>query len=302
MRGRETVADLFCGMGSFHTAARACGLDVAWACDIVPAVCLTYAANHGLVPLDDIRAIDPVAEGLDADIVCAGFPCQPFSRIGKRLGFDDPGGGDLLAHTLRIVDAMPSVRGVVLENVPGFLDIEGGESAAQLKAALIDRGFACVVCRLVASDWGLPQHRERVFFLGRRADPGFTPDHVARVLDAAHRTLGRRLGVPDDDPAEVTLGFCLGHTDGAAPLRTHSQTIRVGGRGSQTPDWDSFPMDDGSKYRLDLDDACRLQGFDPERLVGPEAGVCSPAGLWRMLGNTVPTCLSTLALGLVVWG
>ena len=116
---RITYIDLFCGLGAFHTAFNRCETDTikyecVLACDIDDGVRGVYAENYGIVPNGDINAL--VLDDIpDVDILCAGFPCQPFSIAGKQDGFDDAQKGNLFHSILKIVDhKMPRV--LILQN------------------------------------------------------------------------------------------------------------------------------------------------------------------------------------------
>ena len=80
--------DLFCGIGSFHYSFSKLGFECVMACDICEPARDTYKKNHKLKPLGDICDIDP-STVKPYDILCAGFPCQPFSQAGFRKGFKD---------------------------------------------------------------------------------------------------------------------------------------------------------------------------------------------------------------------
>jgi hypothetical protein len=83
--------DLFCGIGSFHYSFKKLNWQCVMSCDIDDAVKETYKKNYGLLPLGDINEIDPKNIS-NYDILCAGFPCQPFSQCGQHKGFDDKRG------------------------------------------------------------------------------------------------------------------------------------------------------------------------------------------------------------------
>jgi DNA (cytosine-5)-methyltransferase 1 len=80
--------DLFAGIGGFHQAAYALGGKCVFASEIDPEAKRAYEANYKIVPDGDITQVD-ASKIPDHDVLFAGFPCQPFSIIGKKLGFDD---------------------------------------------------------------------------------------------------------------------------------------------------------------------------------------------------------------------
>ena len=102
--------DLFCGLGAFHTAFNRYNIiqnDVkytcAFACDINEGVRNIYEENYGIKPEGDINKIN-IEKIPDFNILCAGFPCQPFSIAGNQKGFEDQKRGDLFYNILQIVD------------------------------------------------------------------------------------------------------------------------------------------------------------------------------------------------------
>ena len=80
--------DLFCGIGSFHYSLKKLGWECVLACDIEKSAQDTYQENYNMKALGDIYKIDPKTVG-HYDILCAGFPCQPFSQAGFHKGFED---------------------------------------------------------------------------------------------------------------------------------------------------------------------------------------------------------------------
>ena len=94
--------DLFCGIGSFHYSFKKLNWKCVMACDTDEAVKETYKKNYDLLPLDDITEIEPVNIP-SYDILCAGFPCQPFSQCGRHKGFDDKR-GTMFFHIIKFVE------------------------------------------------------------------------------------------------------------------------------------------------------------------------------------------------------
>ena len=122
---------MFCGIGGFHCAAAALGMECVFACDIDEEARKAYAHNFGVVPAADIARIDAAAIP-DHDIFCAGFPCQPFSIIGKRAGFDDLR-GTLFFQIARILEAKRPPM-ICLENVRQLISNKRGETFAVICA------------------------------------------------------------------------------------------------------------------------------------------------------------------------
>lgn len=81
--------DLFAGLGGFHLALEKLGCECVFASEIQPELQSLYERNFGMKCSGDINEIDITKDIPDHDILCAGFPCQPFSQAGKQQGFDD---------------------------------------------------------------------------------------------------------------------------------------------------------------------------------------------------------------------
>jgi len=110
--------DLFAGLGGFHLALDKLGHTCVFACDIEEDPRKTYAQNFGLMPAGDIRQVD-VRNIPQHDILCAGFPCQPFSKAGFQLGLKDKERGGLFYDILRIIQHhYPTF--LIMENVPNI--------------------------------------------------------------------------------------------------------------------------------------------------------------------------------------
>ena len=163
---RLTFTDLFCGIGGFHVAGSNLGLDCVFASDIDAEVRAVYQRNFGLAPLGDIASI-PIEDIPDHDLLFAGFPCQPFSIIGRQLGFADPR-GTLFFEVSRILRARRP-RGVVLENVKQLTTAQGGDVLRHILKDLRGLGYTVDHRILNALDFGLPQKRERTIIVATLA-------------------------------------------------------------------------------------------------------------------------------------
>ena len=161
----RTFADLFCGIGGFHYAAESLGLECVFACDIDDDARRQYEHNFGRAPEGDIAQID-CDRVPDHDILFAGFPCQPFSIIGKREGFADKR-GTLIFEIARFLNAkLP--QAFVLENVRQIATNRNGKTMDAILGTLSEAGYDCDFKVLNALDYGLPQKRERMIIVGMR--------------------------------------------------------------------------------------------------------------------------------------
>ena len=124
----------------------------------------TYEANYGEKPHGDITKIDE-KDIPDHDVLLAGFPCQPFSHIGKREGFAHETQGTLFFDVLRILkEKQPKM--FLLENVKGLLTNDNGETFRIILENLNDLGYSVFYEVMDAQDFGLPQRRERILIVG----------------------------------------------------------------------------------------------------------------------------------------
>ena len=158
-----TFADLFAGIGGFRLGLERAGWECAWANDIDRWACSVYRRHWKVIAQCDIRSVDPDTMP-DFDVLCAGFPCQPFSYAGKRLGFADER-GTLFSEVVRIARRKkPKI--ILLENVKGLLSAQGGECFAEVLRSLHEMGYDAEWAVLDSQDFGVPQRRERVFVVG----------------------------------------------------------------------------------------------------------------------------------------
>jgi DNA (cytosine-5)-methyltransferase 1 len=145
------------------------GHECVLACELDPILNALYKTNYGIKPHVDIRTLK-VADVNDHDILCAGFPCQSFSKAGFQEGLKCKTNGDLINFVLDIIDAkLP--RYVLLENVPNLEKHEGGATLKKILERLeahydVDRD------KLSPHHFGIAQVRERLFIVGARKDVG----------------------------------------------------------------------------------------------------------------------------------
>ena len=159
--------DLFCGLGAFHAAFnQSSAFECVLACDIDTGIRRIYKANYGLEPKSDIRNLDIEAMP-DFELLCAGFPCQPFSIAGNGDGFHDKEKGNLFFDILTIIDAkQPSM--CVLENVKNLKTHDSGNTYRTIETELTKRGY-CITSKVInATEYGSPQARHRIFIVATK--------------------------------------------------------------------------------------------------------------------------------------
>ena len=163
-RGKKfTYIDLFAGIGGFHQAAKTLGGECVFASEIDAEAKLAYKTNYKILPHGDITQIG-ASEIPDHDVLFAGFPCQPFSIIGKKLGFDDIR-GTLFFEIARILKEKKP-RLVILENVKQLKTHNKGETLEIIIKTLKDLDYKVYYDILNALNFGLPQKRERIIIVG----------------------------------------------------------------------------------------------------------------------------------------
>jgi DNA (cytosine-5)-methyltransferase 1 len=157
--------DLFSGIGGFRLAFESVGGRCVFSSDIDKWANETYELNFGEIPSGDISKIKS-EEIPDHDILCGGFPCQPFSIAGKRLGFSDTR-GTLFFEIERILrDKKP--KAFLLENVRGLTNHNKGDTFLTIANKLKELGYTLFYRVLNSRDYGVPQNRERLFLVGFR--------------------------------------------------------------------------------------------------------------------------------------
>jgi len=158
--------DLFAGLGGFHLALRELGHTCVFACEIDETLRVIYEKNFGIRPAGDIRKLD-LDDIPPHDILCAGFPCQPFSKAGSQQGLKDQELGILYRYILRIA-RYHKPKYILLENVPNLLKHNDGKTWETLKKFFRAAGYYIDAKRLSPHNFGIPQIRERIYIVGSR--------------------------------------------------------------------------------------------------------------------------------------
>ena len=166
-----TFIDLFAGIGGFRIAMQELGGKCVYSSEFDAQAQRTYFANYGDMPFGDITkevTKSYIPDGFD--ILCGGFPCQAFSLAGKRLGFEDETRGTLFFEIEEIL-RRKQPKAFFLENVKGLMIHKGGKTLETILEHLDKVGYNVVPPQTVnAMDFGVPQHRERVYIIGFRKD------------------------------------------------------------------------------------------------------------------------------------
>ncbi|WP_375563004.1 HpaII family restriction endonuclease [Bernardetia sp. OM2101] len=266
--------DLFAGIGGFHLAMHRLGGECVFASEIDDFARLTYQENYQktspkLFENDlfnkDIRTISP-KDLPDFDVLCAGFPCQPFSQAGYKRGFADNHSserGNLFFNIAEILEAKRP-KAFFLENVRGLVTHDKGKTFKIIRNILENElGYSFYYKVVHASDYGLPQLRPRVFIVGFRDDSFMNSFSF---------------------PPPIPLKFTMSDVWQGQCSREIGFTIRVGGRGSDITDrrnWDNYLVD-GELRRLSYIEAKKMQGF-PDDFEFP----VSKTQAIKQLGNSV---------------
>ena len=251
--------DLFAGIGGFHLAFHHAGGSCVFASEKDPYARQTYKENFKQISPklfndnalngvnyfnDDITKV--IVEDIpEHDILCAGFPCQPFSQAGFKRGFDEKheSRGNMFFHISEIL-AVRRPKAFFLENVRHLLNHDDGRTFDVIKQILQDDlGYKIYYKVVKASDYGLPQHRPRIFIVGFRSEDSYEKDF--------------------EFPKPCRLKFNMSDVWKGNCSREIGYTLRVGGKGSGINDrrnWDAYLVD-GEVKRLGVEEGKKMMGF-----------------------------------------
>ena len=263
-----TFIDLFAGIGGFHLALHNVGAECVFASEWDEAARLTYETNISKISpklfsngnfAGDITVVDKKSIP-DFDILCAGFPCQPFSQAGFKKGFADIRG--TLFFDIAEIIRIKKPKAFFLENVRGLYSHDEGRTFETIKRTLTeDLGYSFHHAIVKASEHGLPQHRPRLFMVG------FKDPQTEFVF-----------------PEKRKLKFTMSDVMKGEVDREIGYTLRVGGKRSPIDDrrnWDGYIVD-GEVRRLTPDEGKKMQGF-PASFKFP----VSDSEALKQLGNSV---------------
>lgn len=196
----DTIS-LFSGAGGLDLGLINSGFNIVFANDILKPAIENYRANIGEITEEDITKIN-ANDMPNADVVVAGFPCQPFSSAGNRLGTKDDR-GNLYLEVLKVINAKkPKV--VIMENVRGLLSMKNKDGSKLMDSIVTllentEPGYKVKYKLLKASNYGVPQNRFRVIIIGIRSDINIDYEFPEPI---------------DYDPEKLTVGYVLKGVEG----------------------------------------------------------------------------------------
>ena len=304
-----TFIDLFAGIGGFRLALEELHGECIFSSEIDTECAKTYAINFGDYPSGDITKIKPT-EIPEHDILCGGFPCQPFSISGKMKGFGDTR-GTLFFSILEIIEAkQPKI--VFLENVKHLKDHDNKKTLKTIVKHLEALGYKTEWYLLNAKDFGLAQNRERIIIIGNKekrfdfskinkTDSKTIKDIMEEKANFEYLKPSEYTILPKSQWKKQSSGliFC-GYrnksirVNGTRPdtehlSRVHKQPNRIyfiDGTHPTIPSQESsgrFWIYDGKKVRkLTLNECYRLQGFPDNFQKVSSVGSC-----YNQIGNAV---------------
>jgi DNA (cytosine-5)-methyltransferase 1 len=163
MTEKYKTIDLFAGIGGIRLGFEAYGCETVFASEWDKSAQDMYEANFGNRPYGDINEIEP-KDIPDHDILLAGFPCQPFSIVGKGLGFADTRG--TLFFNIEAILQTKKPKAFLLENVKRLATHDNGQTYAVILEKLEGLGYTVYAKIFNSLDFGVPQKRERIYIVG----------------------------------------------------------------------------------------------------------------------------------------
>jgi len=290
--------DLFAGIGGFRVGLEAHGHECVGSCEIDKYARKIYGKNFGHEPeYKDVREIE--AKDLpEFDILCAGFPCQSFSIVGNRKGFEDKR-GNLFFEIIRLAKEKRTPV-LLLENVKGLLSHEKGETFRIMLQTLDECGYD-VSWQLLNSRYFVPQSRERLYIIANlRGSSGRKILPLGKVSKRNDKSR-KELYATDECSSTLTATYWKGY-GGGRPMIKESKPVQMNYRSNVnsnmkervqdrdetwtlTSNSNDFTITDGDRVRKLTPIECeRLQGFADDWTKG-----VSDTQRYKCIGNAVTT-------------
>ena len=293
--------DLFAGIGGFRLALEKQGALCVCSSEWDLHAQATYRANFPseniFGDITQIREEDIPSH----DILCAGFPCQAFSVSGKQKGFEDTR-GTLFFEIMRIITFhRPKV--IFLENVKNLVKHNGGETLAVILKNLDTAGYNVFHQVLNASDYGVPQARQRVYFVGFRKDLGIDrfefpkreativklkdclldsndPEVMDLIIDRTDIEMNNKKVIAQNKP--IQIGKIAQGRQGERIYSTEGHAITLSAHGGGIVGKTGGYLVDGKVRQLHPRECARVQGFPESYKI-----IASNSQAWKQFGNSV---------------
>jgi DNA (cytosine-5)-methyltransferase 1 len=309
---KHRFIDLFAGIGGFHIGMEEAGGECVFVSEWDKFARQTYAHNFAKLSPSLFSENNPAEETQnfvgditqitgkldqdpdlvpDFDVMCGGFPCQPFSNAGLRKGLDEVR-GTLFFDMLKILEVKIKqgrpAKAYFFENVRGLLSHMSGDKKTIdiIKENLENLGYSFHLYQVKASDYGVPQYRPRLFMIGfylgkEKRNQSSCKDANSIFLELIKDNIAPK----KSEEMNPTLAEILGgsEVDGGRKI---GYTLRVGGRGSGIGDrrnWDTYNVD-GQVIRINSGHGLKLQGF-PSTYEFPDT--VTEVQAMKQLGNSV---------------
>lgn len=275
------VVGLFAGVGGFELGLQRAGHETLMLCELDVQARAVLDREFGAPVVGDIRSLRQLPRG--TDVVTAGFPCTDLSQAGRTAGIGGAQSG-LVDNVFDLLERGPRVPWVVLENVPNILRLHRGHGIRHITQRLEGLGYGWAYRVVDTRAFGLPQRRQRMFLVASRdGDPG-------RVLFASNETPTWPSDLEFDRGA---FGYGFYWTEGNRGVGWAREAIPTlkGGSGLGIPSAPAIWVAQRAAVRAfvvpGIEDAERLQGFEPGWTRGDESDMKSARRRWRLVGNAV---------------
>ncbi len=252
--------DLFAGLGGFHIAAADLRAECVFASEIDEDLRDLYETNFGFRPQGDIRKITP-SEVPQHNLLCAGFPCSPFSKAGSQAGLSDTEQGKLFYNIIEILK-VHKPEFIILENIAHFVNHDDGDTYRKLEKELIKLEYDIRKGEFSPHQFGVPQIRNRMYLVGRHKEKGSLdkfefpqPDKkkqvsIKSILDKSPAD-ARQLSQPVLDCLEIWQEFLGKFPSNENLPGTPIWTMEFGA---------TYPYDCDSLHTIDLASLQKLKG------------------------------------------
>jgi len=301
--------DLFAGIGGFRIAFQNAGGECVFTSEWDKYAQKTYEVNFGDIPEGDIRKIDKGAIP-NHDVLCAGFPCQPFSlagvskknSLGRKHGFEDETQGTLFFEIKEIL-RLKRPRVFMLENVKNLRRHDKGKTFEIILHNLEDILGYVVNWKIVNGANWVPQHRERIFIVGydpgqiriskdeiiipEKPDSAYIPkqlkDIVLSSVDGFTLGPGTWATLERHKAHHADVGNGFGYGLHSVPIKDNEVTRTISARYHKDGAEILIEQPGIRPRRLTVQEAMQLQGYDPARFIFP----VSQTQAYKQIGNSV---------------